>query len=295
MSTSCPKISIITPSYNQGKFIEETILSVIGQGYPNLEYIIIDGGSTDETIDIIKKYEANITYWISEKDSGQSNAINKGFLKATGDIVAWLNSDDMYMPNCLTKVSSLLPIDEPSVLFGNCIHFKESGDDFISWGSDVVNYSKAATLENVDFISQSSSFFTMKAWSKAGNVDENLYYTLDWEWFLRAKNKDVQFLTTAACLSLYRLHESHKSGVGGKKRQLEVLDVYKKYSKRYSALYQMLINENFDTLNFKGRIKRKKHKLLNKPFSKIDHLRINSAKLYKDYTDEEIKFCMNMM
>lgn len=93
-----PKISIVTPSYNQGPFIEDTIRSVILQGYPNLEYIIIDGGSTDHTVDIVKKYEKNLTYWVSEKDNGQTEAINKGFQKATGDILAYLNSDDIYMP-----------------------------------------------------------------------------------------------------------------------------------------------------------------------------------------------------
>ena len=89
-----PRISIITPSYNQGGYIEDTILSVINQDYPNLEYIIIDGGSTDNTVDIIQKYSDRIDYWISEKDTGQSNAINKGFRKATGDIINWINSDD---------------------------------------------------------------------------------------------------------------------------------------------------------------------------------------------------------
>src|SRR5580700_341038 len=101
-----PKISIITPSYNQGQFIEETILSILNQNYPNLEYLIIDGKSTDSTIEIIKKYEQKIFYWVSEKDSGQSEAINKGFQKATGEIVCWLNSDDILMPNALNEVAA---------------------------------------------------------------------------------------------------------------------------------------------------------------------------------------------
>ncbi len=100
-----PRITIVTPSYNQGQYIEETILSVINQDYPNLEYIIIDGGSSDNTVEIIKKYSDRITYWISEKDNGQAHAINKGFRKATGDILNWLNSDDQLQPGALKIIA----------------------------------------------------------------------------------------------------------------------------------------------------------------------------------------------
>ena len=100
-----PRISIVTPSYNQGQFIEETIRSILLQGYPDLEYIIIDGGSTDQSVEIIKKYEPWLTYWVSEKDRGQAHAINKGFARVSGEIGGYLNSDDFYLPNALSAAA----------------------------------------------------------------------------------------------------------------------------------------------------------------------------------------------
>lgn len=114
-----PRISIVTPSYNQGQFIEETIRSVLLQGYPDLEYIIIDGGSTDESVEIIRKYERWITFWVSEPDSGQTNAINKGFKRSTGEIVAWLNSDDVYTAGSLcTAAKAFAEQPHVAVIYG---------------------------------------------------------------------------------------------------------------------------------------------------------------------------------
>ena len=113
-----PKITVVTPSYNQGQFIEATIQSVIGQQYPNLEYIVCDGGSTDETVEILKKYTDKITGWCSEKDQGQSDAINKGMRRATGDIVCWINSDDVLLPGTLHTVAKFYH-DHPDTDFAN--------------------------------------------------------------------------------------------------------------------------------------------------------------------------------
>src|SRR5204863_8863247 len=129
------KITIVTPSYNQGRCLEQTILSVIGQQYPNLEYIIMDGGSTDESVEIIKKYERHLAHWESEKDRGQAHAINKGFALATGTIFGWVNSDDFYLPGTLPFVADQLNPRKPEFLFGNCLHFVDGGQR--AYGSDV--------------------------------------------------------------------------------------------------------------------------------------------------------------
>ena len=129
MQAELPKISIITPSFNQADYLEETILSIINQNYPNLEYIIIDGGSTDNSVEIIKKHEKNIDYWVSEKDNGQSHAINKGFAKATGEILNWINSDDILAENALIKIAEayLKRKNDNIVILGNGFEIDENG------------------------------------------------------------------------------------------------------------------------------------------------------------------------
>src|SRR5512146_173069 len=130
MSTlpALPKVSIITPSYNQGRFLETTIQSVLAQDYPNLEYIIVDGGSKDESVEIIKKYQQHLTWWVSEKDKGHADALNKGFARATGEILAWLNSDDIYEPGAVSEAVAFLK-EHPAVgmVYGDANLINDAG------------------------------------------------------------------------------------------------------------------------------------------------------------------------
>lgn len=290
-----PKISIITPSFNQGAFIEETILSVLGQGYPNLEYIIIDGGSTDETIEIIKKYEKDIFYWVSEKDKGQSHAINKGFEKATGDILAWINSDDLYLPGTFSYIASQINCDNPTIYFGNCIHFKETDKELIASGSNVVEGHININLSYADYIIQPSTFWTRFTWNTLGELREDLHFGFDWEWFLRARKLNIPFVSTPKCLSMYRFHDAHKSAIGGHIRQQELLKIFFEYSNEAAVLYQHLISETFSLSSIKGRLLIVISKILNLPTSYVYILRLSNKKKYRNYSAKQIAEVRSML
>lgn len=234
-----PRITVVTPSFNQGQFIEETIVSVIGQGYPNLEYIIMDGGSTDNTVEIIKKYEKHISHWQSEKDGGQAAAINNGFRRSTGDILAWLNSDDFYFPGTLSYAATQLDINASEILLGNCFHFFENSAQ--ASGSDVATYHANSKLLLCDYIIQPSSFWTQKSWETVGELNEDLHFVFDWDWYIRAQQASINFKVSQKYLSAYRFHEAHKSSGGGTKRREEIAEIYKNYSgKEYAQLFRDL-------------------------------------------------------
>jgi glycosyltransferase involved in cell wall biosynthesis len=231
-----PKITIVTPSYNQGQFLEETIQSVIGQQYPNLEYIIMDGGSTDNSVEIIKKYEHHLAFWVSEKDEGQSAAINVGFAKSTGEILGWLNSDDMYLPGTLAYIASRLDPNQPEIIFGNCVHINQEAG--IAFGSDVRKFHAQMNLSLTDYLIQPSSFWTRKAMHLAGALDQSLDFGFDWEWFLRARQAGVRFVPEDKYLSVYRIHGEHKTAIGGERRLQELASIHKKHAGvRYERLF----------------------------------------------------------
>ena len=295
MNSILPKISVITPSFNQGQFIEETILSVLGQNYPNIEYIIVDGGSSDNTVDIIHKYENKIHYWISEKDFGQSHAINKGFAKATGDIVCWLNSDDLYMPGTLNYIAEQIVKDEKVVIFGNALHFRQSSTGISSYGSDVIGDSERHLLENRDYIIQPSAFWTKRVWEDVGSLREDIHFAFDWEWFLRAKKMGVQFKGVQKCLSLYRIHDDHKTGTGGVKRQREILEVYNAYSSKYAALYKIILEEDIDMSKLMPRAAELLLHAFNMSTRPVDIIKAMNYMKYRLYTTNEIAGALAML
>lgn len=211
-----PKISIVTPSYNQGHFLEETIRSVLLQGYPNLEYIIIDGGSTDASVQIIKKYEKWLTYWVSEKDKGQSHAINKGWSKATGDIIAYLNSDDIYLPNSLGYVAEAwITQSRPAAVVGSVVMTDSLSRAVAESYRPMLPHpgplDLTVILPDLWCLPQQSSFWSKWVLDKVGrSLREDLQYTMDRELYYRVcRVGRLSFIDKE--LATYRFHSDSKT------------------------------------------------------------------------------------
>lgn len=185
MNKNLLKISIVTPSFNQGKFLEETILSVINQNYKNLEYILIDGGSTDDSVDIIKKYQDKLSYWISEKDNGQAHALNKGFSKTTGEIMGWINSDDKYYQWTFNVVSEIFQkFPDVNWIVGINSWFDEKGRLYKT--EPVFKNIYDFLTNQYQWIQQESVFWRRSLWEKAGGkINENYKLMIDGELWCR--------------------------------------------------------------------------------------------------------------
>jgi glycosyltransferase involved in cell wall biosynthesis len=204
-----PRISIVVPSYNQGQFLEETILSVINQQYPNLELFVVDGGSKDNSVDIIKKYESQITWWVSEKDKGQSDAINKGLSKATGEILTWLCSDDLLTPDSLKIVASHFSSANGKIglIHGGAIVFDNDKTKETRFTYQVP--SKEAYMSGMVF-PQPAAFFRRSYLTQVGSLNETLHYGMDYDLFQRL-SLICEFLPIDNVLAKYRLHSQSKS------------------------------------------------------------------------------------
>lgn len=209
-----PKISIVTPSYNQAQYLEETILSLIRQNYPNLEYIIIDGGSTDQTLDIIKKYEQHVTFWISEKDRGQTHAINKGLKYCTGDVFNWLNSDDILTQGALYKIGQVFMAQQPFVFCGRVSRIDEKGAK-LSEGSHTYVGDSLAQTAGFYSIAQPGMFYATKILSHLIPLSEVLHYSMDLELWVRYllsfKDSFEKIITSDTEIASFRLQNASKT------------------------------------------------------------------------------------
>ena len=204
-----PKISIVTPSFNQGQFIEATILSVLEQNYPNLEYIIIDGGSSDNTIDVIKKYEHHLTFWVSEKDKGQAYAINKGLVHCTGQIFNWLNSDDYLEPGALHKISSAFSEAKVHMVAGKVRTFSRVDQEIIP-NQNLSAKGLMTWAPGVKFV-QPGVWMRRELIEPCGGIDEQFHYAFDWDLYIRYLYHFPQVKELDELLVHFRLHENSKT------------------------------------------------------------------------------------
>lgn len=208
--TSTPKISIVTPSFQQATFIERTIKSVLDQSYPNLEYFVQDGGSTDATVAVLKRYADRLTGWESRTDSGQSQAINLGFAKTTGEIMAWLNSDDMLLPGALACVAEYFNRHpEVDVVYGHRILIDENDQEIGRW---MMPAHDNEVLSWADYIPQETMFWRRRIWEKAGGkIDESFRFAMDWNLLLRFRDTGARFARLPRFIGGFRIHPHQKT------------------------------------------------------------------------------------
>ncbi len=222
-----PLFSIIVPTLNQAQFIGQTLDSIASQRWPRVEIIVVDGGSKDRTREVVESFGDKIAHFHSEPDRGQADAINKGFRIAKGDLLAWLNSDDFYLPGVIAKIAPLLGDGtEPRLVFGGTRVLQEASGKTHDWLAPVFD---REALKTKALIYQPSAFWTRALWTKTGELDVGQHFTLDWDWFLRA-SAHCDFQRVDDVLSTYRFHEGHKTGSGSPKRAAEICAFVEKHA-----------------------------------------------------------------
>ncbi|HEX3067744.1 MAG TPA: glycosyltransferase family 2 protein [Thermoanaerobaculia bacterium] len=252
-----PRISIVIPSLNQGRFIEETIRSILVQEWPDLELIIIDGGSTDETLDIIRKYAASIAFWISEPDRGQADAINKGLRKASGDIVTWFGADDVYSNGIFAAVAEAWR-QNPNAIYAAPVA------NFYARGREQLVRPSGLSIENVVQYWKRQSrwhdpglFWPRKVIDAAGDLDESLHFAFDFDFLVRAlQHANVEYIDHVA--AGFRLHATSKSIAQTEAMMAETAAV----SRRYWPLIEDLDRDGFERSEYEARLRRAAAKLI---------------------------------
>ncbi len=275
-------ISIIIPSFNQGQYLEECLTSILSQNYPALEVIVIDGGSTDQSVQIIEKFQDKITYWISEKDEGQSHAINKGMEHATGEIISWLCSDDMYVAGSLFEVNRIFQTQPVTtgVVYGKSELFKNEKNIRIEAASGEMNIERV--LSGMSF-PQPSSFFRMPLLKVTGKLNTELHFGMDYDLFSRL-SMCCDFIGVDFCFSRYRIHDQSKTIISTSKFIGDWIIIFN------SICEGLRLNTALSTLE-KLNIRVKSHPNILKFFSKIStSAQLNEERLIYYFLSNVIRY-----
>jgi glycosyltransferase involved in cell wall biosynthesis len=238
---------VVTPSYNQGGFIRETLESVLAQDYPHIEHLVIDGGSTDETAAVVAEYSGRLS-WISEPDRGQSDAINKGFRRARGDIVCWLNSDDVLMPLAVSKAVAEFERDaDLKAVYGDAYRIDRQGEvigEFPKAGPP--NLWKL--VYHSDYISQPTVFLRRRALDEVGYLDESLHWGMDWDLFIRL-GKQGRIAYIRQLLASQREYDDTKTASGGFRRFRELVRIMRRHARLLRLRHRYVLQRRAPTLD----------------------------------------------
>jgi glycosyltransferase involved in cell wall biosynthesis len=233
------------PSFNQAQFLPAAIESVLSSD-EDVELIVMDGGSTDESVAVLERYASRLAHWQSGRDGGQAAAINAGFARAGGEVLCWLNSDDMLLPGTLRRIVQAAG-DRPRRFFryGSAIHLRESPSVSVTLAP--AHPATQGRLRYDDVVVQPSAFWSRDVWASTGPLDETMHFAFDWEWFIRAQDH-ADFTHVEEVYSVYRLHDAHKTGSGGSRRRREICQVAQRHAppdwaRRYRLLLDLVERE----------------------------------------------------
>ena len=254
------RVSIVTPSFNQAPYLEATIQSVLSQDYPEIEYFIMDGGSTDGSLEIIRKYESRLAGWVSEPDKGQTDAINKGFARATGDVLAWLNSDDTYEPGAVRQALELLDHHPGcSLIYGDCNYIDETGRVIGRFPAAQTDYRRLR--QGYVHIPQQASFFRADLVRRVGQLDPSFYFAMDYDLWVRLA-KMAPPLYVPHLWANFRLHRDAKTITADDRCWPEMLKVHYREG---GSFFSVIVAKYYVRKLVSPWINRRRRKMFEKP------------------------------